>query len=270
MVIVKKTAKFTALLSLLVVTGCASLTEVQKGAIIGGAAGAATGVIVEDIVQAGSTAEWAVIGGISGGLIGALVGDYFAENGAINEYETQIADLTKERDDLREQLRKCEADRAALQQEVADLKRKIAELERRIAALTDELNAAKGSRVEYTLSNDVLFSPGRATLTAEGRRALDEAATKIKDMGDDKFIQIEGHTDSDPIRVSNWKSNWELGAARALAVLHYLEDQHDIQSSALSAATYSMYRPVASNDTADGKSRNRRSVIVVYTKWPTN
>jgi chemotaxis protein MotB len=269
MVIVKKTAKISALLSLLVVTGCASLTEVQKGAIIGGAAGAVTGAVVEDFVSS-TTWKYAAVGALGGGLIGALVGDYFAENGALSEYETQIADLTKERDDLAERLRKCEADKAALTQEVADLKRKIAELERRIAALTDELNAAKGARVEYTLANEVLFDSGRATITAEGRRALNEAAGKIKEMGDDKFIQIEGHTDSDPIRASNWKSNWELGAARALAVLHYLEDNHGIKSSSLSAATYSMYKPVASNDTADGKSKNRRTVIVVYTKWPTN
>src|SRR5262245_17709267 len=131
MVIVKQTAKLTALLSLLVITGCASMTEVQKGAAIGAVAGGVTGAVVEDIVS-GTTWEWVAVGAISGGLIGALVGDYFDHNGKIDAYEQQIADLTKERDELKEQLRKCEADRAALQQEVADLKRKIAELERRI------------------------------------------------------------------------------------------------------------------------------------------
>lgn len=266
----KHAGKLAVCLALAMATGCASLSEVQKGAIVGGTAGAAVGLAHEAIFGGMSESGEFIVGGLAGGLVGALVGDYMERRAGIAKYEDEIKKATTDRDACAEKLRKCEADKAALTQEVADLKRKISELERRISALTDELNACKGARVEISVSNDILFGSGKAVLTDAGKKALDEAAKKVKDMGGDKMVQVEGHTDTDPIKASNWKSNWELGAARALAVLHYLEDKHGIKSAALSASTYSMYKPVGANDSAANKSKNRRCVIVVYTKWPTN
>jgi chemotaxis protein MotB len=78
---------------------------------------------------------------------------------------------------------------------------------------------------------------------------------------------VEGHTDSDPIRHSGWKSNWELGAARSLTVLHYLADKAGVDPAMMSAATFSKYQPVAGNDNAQGKAQNRRAVIVIYNNW---
>jgi len=75
--------------------------------------------------------------------------------------------------------------------------------------------------------------------------------------------RIEGHTDKVPIKRSGWKSNWELSTARALSVLHYLEKDEGISPERLSAIGYGEYRPVASNDSRDGRKQNRRVEIVI-------
>lgn len=118
----------------------------------------------------------------------------------------------------------------------------------------------------YSLSTDVLFASGSDVLTDEGKAELDAAVADIKDKYPGQAINIEGHTDTDPIVHSDWKSNWELGAARGLAVLHYLEDQHGVEGNLLSATTYSYHHPVATNETPEGKQENRRADIVIYAK----
>ena len=82
----------------------------------------------------------------------------------------------------------------------------------------------------------------------------------------DLNIGIEGHTDNEPIEYSGWKSNWELSTARALSVLHYLADQEGIAPQRLSAVGYGEYKPVASNDTKEGRRLNRRVEIVILPK----
>ena len=62
---------------------------------------------------------------------------------------------------------------------------------------------------------------------------------------------------------SNWKSNWELSAARALSVVHYFIDEHGVQPTRLSGTGYGEYHPVDENDTKEGRQKNRRVEIVV-------
>lgn len=116
----------------------------------------------------------------------------------------------------------------------------------------------------YAISTDILFDTGKDILKPEGKAAIDSAVADIKEKYATNRIVIEGHTDTDPIVVSNWKSNWELGAARALAVLHYLEDVHGFEGRLMSASTFSFHQPVADNNTAEGKSYNRRAEIAIY------
>jgi chemotaxis protein MotB len=76
-------------------------------------------------------------------------------------------------------------------------------------------------------------------------------------------VGIEGHTDNEQIKFSGWKSNWELSAARALSVLHYLVDEKKISGKRVSAIGYGEYRPVTSNDTREGRQQNRRVEVVI-------
>ena len=117
--------------------------------------------------------------------------------------------------------------------------------------------------LELTILNELLFASGSAEITPEGQKLLDQVAQIVRDHFPDKQVLCEGHTDSEEINVSGWKSNWELGAHRALGVLHYLVDNHEFDPADMSAITYSKYRPVADNTTDEGRAKNRRAVLLI-------
>ncbi len=114
-----------------------------------------------------------------------------------------------------------------------------------------------------TFLAEILFDPGSAKIRTEVYEALDKVAGVLKGELVGKNIGIEGHTDNQPIKYSGWKSNWELSAGRALSVLHYLVDERGIRPERISARGYGEYRPVASNDTQEGRQMNRRVEIVI-------
>jgi len=117
-----------------------------------------------------------------------------------------------------------------------------------------------------TFLADILFDSGKAKLRPESYPILDKVAAVLKDNVPDLSVGVEGYTDNQPIKVSGWKSNWELSASRALSVLHYFIDEKKISPDRLSAIGYGEYRPVASNDTLEGRQNNRRVEIVILPK----
>lgn len=125
--------------------------------------------------------------------------------------------------------------------------------------------AVKEDTVEYTMVGDVFFEPGSAEITPEGQEKLRQVAASIRMDYPDNEIVIEGHTDDQPIEKSGWKSNWELGSARALAILHFMAES-GFQPENLSAATYGQYRGRVENVTEEDRAKNRRAVITVKTK----
>ena len=116
-----------------------------------------------------------------------------------------------------------------------------------------------------TFVAEVLFDSGKAELKSTAIEALDKVGSVIKQKVADRDIGIEGHTDNQPIRVSGWKSNWELSTARAISVLHSLENA-GVKPNRMVASGYGEYRPVVSNDDASGRSKNRRVEIVILPK----
>jgi len=121
-----------------------------------------------------------------------------------------------------------------------------------------------GDTMTVTLPDTVLFDSGRAALKASSKRALDHIAQVLnKDYASSK-IRVEGHTDNQPIVKSKnlWQDNWDLSCNRSMAVLRYLVDK-GISPSRIYAAGYSFYKPVATNATAAGRTKNRRVAIVV-------
>lgn len=117
-----------------------------------------------------------------------------------------------------------------------------------------------------TFVADVLFDSGKAKIRQEAYPILDKVSVVLKENVPDLNVGIEGHTDNDPIKYSGWKSNWELSSGRALSVLHYLVDEKGINPARLSAVGYGEYKPVAFNDTADGRRLNRRVEVVILPK----
>lgn len=108
----------------------------------------------------------------------------------------------------------------------------------------------------------LLFDSGQAVIKKEAVPALDAIGKVLTGMGNQ--IRIEGHTDSDPILASPlYADNWVLGFARAHSVLTYFKLFHAMPESRMIPASYADIRPVATNDTPDGKAKNRRVDIVV-------
>jgi chemotaxis protein MotB len=110
------------------------------------------------------------------------------------------------------------------------------------------------------VSDKVLFELGQADLRPEGREVVDKLAAAIGRLPNN--LAVEGHTDNVPIS-GRYASNWELSTARATTVLRELIERHGIAGGRLSAAGYADERPVATNDTVDGRSANRRVELVV-------
>lgn len=119
----------------------------------------------------------------------------------------------------------------------------------------------RSGRMVLVLPNDVLFDSGRATVKPTGKETLTQVGTALATFRERRF-QVSGHTDDEPIRFSGFASNWQLSTERALAVVGLLA-QSGMQPSSLSAAGYGEFDPVASNETLDGKARNRRIEITL-------
>jgi len=117
-----------------------------------------------------------------------------------------------------------------------------------------------------TVVGDLLFDSGKAKIRQEAYSLLDKVSAVLKDNMAGFNIGIEGYTDNVPIKHSSWKSNWELSTARSLSVLHFLVNEKGISPERLSAIGFGEYRPVASNDTREGKKLNRRVEIVIQPK----
>ena len=116
-----------------------------------------------------------------------------------------------------------------------------------------------------TFVSEVLFDSGKAILRPEAKESLAKVASVIREKVADRDVGIEGHTDDEPIKMSGWKSNWELSTARATSVLHQL-DEKGVNPRRMVASGYGEYRPVASNDAVQGRQQNRRVEIVILPK----
>ncbi|HMI85982.1 MAG TPA: OmpA family protein [Polyangiaceae bacterium] len=117
----------------------------------------------------------------------------------------------------------------------------------------------RDGRMILQLPNDVLFDSGQAVVKPDGQRAIGQVAGVLKTLSGRKF-QVAGHTDNVPIDRAKFASNWELSTARAVAVVHFLVSQ-GVAADALSAAGYGEFAPLAANDTAEHKAKNRRIEI---------
>lgn len=113
------------------------------------------------------------------------------------------------------------------------------------------------------LPNPVLFPSGDASLNASGQVLLDGIASVARGQG--WSLQVEGHTDNLPIETVRFPSNWELSTLRAVNVLRFFQDKGGIPSYRLAAVGFAEYRPLAGNETPEGRRLNRRIEILFKT-----
>lgn len=134
-----------------------------------------------------------------------------------------------------------------------------------------ETGSIKISRLKDRLSleivDKILFSSGSDHITSQGKEVLTKVSEVLKGIRENS-IRIEGHTDNVPIGArikERFPSNWELSTARATQVVRYLVEL-GVPPEILAAIGLSQYHPVASNDTPEGRQRNRRIEIVLFPK----
>lgn len=121
----------------------------------------------------------------------------------------------------------------------------------------------KNGQVYVSLENRLLFASGSWTVEAEGQRALNQLAAVLAENPDIK-IMVEGHTDSDAYRGSGQVSdNWDLSVMRATNVVKILQKNEGIDPQRITAAGRGEYVPLASNETAEGKAKNRRIEVIL-------
>lgn len=195
------------------------------------------------------------------------------------------AKVEKDRaDGVAKQLDVAEKDKVELEKKVSELSAKAGELEKKAAdanmVAEKKLKAAldadsgsvssEGDEIRLKLVDKVLFASGDDQLTAKGKKVLDRVGKALAEL-EDKQVWVQGHTDDTPIVVPKkdskkkkkgetceppvrFASNWELSAARALQVVHYLQDNVKIEPERLAALAFSEYRPVSKSN----KAANRR------------
>lgn len=129
-----------------------------------------------------------------------------------------------------------------------------------------QMNVSQTNRgVVLEINASALFNQGEADIQPEARTTLSDAA---KVLADNEFaIEVEGHTDNLPIKTAQFPSNWELSSARASSVVRLFIEQ-GIVAKRLKAAGAADNYPVLTNDTPEGRARNRRVTVTVLAPEP--
>ena len=119
--------------------------------------------------------------------------------------------------------------------------------------------------VYISLADNMLYKSGSYEIGDRAGETLSKIAKIITDYKDYDVL-VEGNTDNVPISQKNIRNNWDLSALRASSVVQALQTQYGVDPKRLSAAGRGEYNPVASNNTAVGKQRNRRTQIIITPK----
>lgn len=131
---------------------------------------------------------------------------------------------------------------------------------------SDELTVTeKNGKVYVAMSDKLLFQSGSARVDKRGKEALAKLA-EVLNKQNDIDVYIEGHTDSKPINTAQFKDNWDLSVIRATSVVRILTKDYGVNPLQIQPCGRGEFMPVADNETADGRSKNRRTEIIMAPK----
>lgn len=161
--------------------------------------------------------------------------------------------------------------------EDAELANKALESHRKLESLKGKLDAyivqndlaeqleteLSGNMLLITIRDHALFDSGSIQIK-EGARKLAVEIANLLSQYDGYDVTVAGHTDNVPITSGRYDSNWELSTLRALEFMKVLFENPDLDQRRFSAIGYGEYRPIASNDTPEGRARNRRVEVTIY------
>lgn len=209
--------------------------------------------------------------------IATLQGNINDLNGKIASLSNQISQLGQQTSDQQNQLSQSKETLQQQQQRLQHLQALLAQQKAQSDELKNKMTEAlkgfnsndlsvyqKNGKVYVRLSENLLFPSGSAVVNPNGVDALSKLAA-VLNLNSDVAVNIEGHTDSIPIR-GRFKDNWDLSTARANAIVRVLVDNYKVDPVRVIASGHSYYDPIESNSTPDGRSQNRRTEIILSPK----
>jgi chemotaxis protein MotB len=176
--------------------------------------------------------------------------------------EREVEKLTRVKSTLTERVESSEAALAARNAEIEKMRSSydglVEDLESEVAAGQIQIERLR-SGLKLNLSEDILFPSGSATLNAQGKAVLSKVSHRL--VGLSNNIEIVGHTDNVPV-ARRYPSNWELAAARASSVARLMTEL-GVAPERIKVVSRAEFDPIASNDTAEGRAKNRRIEILL-------
>ncbi|MBG0916330.1 flagellar motor protein MotB [Exiguobacterium sp. SRB7LM] len=118
------------------------------------------------------------------------------------------------------------------------------------------------SGLVLTIQDRALFNLGEATLDADARNVAQNISQILEKAGKREIV-VSGHTDNIPINTARFPSNWELSSARATAFMRGLLENDALNPAQFTLASYGEFKPIATNDTEEGRSKNRRVEVLI-------
>ena len=134
-----------------------------------------------------------------------------------------------------------------------------------MAGLGNDVEVRQEARgTVISLGEAAFFATGEIDVLPESFHKLDRIINVLRTR---RFhIRIEGHTDNVPITSGRWRDNWELSVLRATRICSYMKENYNYDPTLLSPAGYGEWRPIADNDTEEGRQKNRRIDIVILSQ----
>ncbi|MDP9041533.1 MAG: OmpA family protein [Bacteroidota bacterium] len=199
------------------------------------------------------------------GSLNAQVSDLAFKAG---QFSTDAADKASQLSQSKEQLAAEQARLIQLQALMDQQKKSIEDIRKKMSEAlvgftSKELTVSiKNGKVYVSLQENLLFPSGSASVNPNGIQALGKLAA-VLNVNTDITVNIEGHTDSIPIRSNLYPDNWALSTARAVSIVRVLIKNYQVDPIRLTASGQSQYDPVESNSTPQGRAQNRRTDIIL-------
>lgn len=188
-------------------------------------------------------------------------------DGAVGALQSNLARVVKDRSALEASITEMESALEEARERKRQAEKRIRDYRELLAKFKPLIDSGRlqvkivDGRMVVALSMDILFDSGSAQLSKDGAETVQQVTVLLASIHGKRY-QVEGHTDTVPIRTKTYPSNWELGSARALSIVKTMVDA-GMPADRVSGATFGEWRPAASNDTDDGKAQNRRIEIVI-------
>ncbi|WP_296709243.1 peptidoglycan -binding protein [Rhodoblastus sp.] len=249
----EKGGKAEAQQNLAALTATLEATRRERDALAAGAGAAAENLDAEKQLSARAQAQLDLLNQQIAALrrqLAAVQDALGAQEAKDKENQARIADLGSRLN-------------VALAQKVQELARYRSDFFGRLREILGERADVKVVGDRFVLPSEVLFESGQASLTTEGKAAVDKIFVALSEVAKEIppeipwVLRVDGHTDKRPISSPQFKSNWDLSAARAIAVVQYLLTKGFLPQHILAGA-YGEFQPIDEGDSEDALRRNRR------------